>query len=105
VNTNNIIGELGVECSHVAVHNWVQKADLQPDNDAVPNQIAVDETVIRLNGEQYWLYAALHEELPGEPRSSLTERLISRVPSTGSASEFRCVRAAIGTASNVSFMR
>ena len=58
-NTSQILGELGVECSHVAVHNWIQKADLQPDSDVVPNQIAVDETVIRLNDEQYWLYAAV----------------------------------------------
>ena len=38
----------------------MQKADLQPTSDTVPNQIAVDETVIRVNGEQCWLYAAIN---------------------------------------------
>jgi len=32
------------------------KADPQPDDDMNPNQVAVDETVIRLNDELYWLY-------------------------------------------------
>jgi len=38
----------------------VQKADLQPASDASPDQIAVDETVIRIDGQQYWLYAAVN---------------------------------------------
>jgi putative transposase len=37
----------------------VQKADRQPASDAAPNQIAVDETVIRGNDERHWLYAAV----------------------------------------------
>jgi putative transposase len=41
------------------VHNWVHKADLQPENGQNPDHVAVDETVIRLNDEQYWLYAAV----------------------------------------------
>jgi putative transposase len=36
----------------------VQKADLQPARDANPDHIALNETVIRINGQQYWLYAA-----------------------------------------------
>jgi putative transposase len=58
-NTSHVLGELGVECSHVAVHNWVQKADLQPTSVGAPNQIAVDETVIRINDQRRWLYAAV----------------------------------------------
>ena len=27
----------------MAIHNWVQNADLQPTSDAVPNHIAVDD--------------------------------------------------------------
>jgi len=49
----------GVKRSRKAVHNWVQKAGLQPTDGENPNQIAVDETVIRINDEQYWLYAAV----------------------------------------------
>jgi putative transposase len=41
-----------------AVHDWVQKADLQPVSGKPPNQVAVDETVIRINNQQFWMYAA-----------------------------------------------
>lgn len=40
----------------------MQKADLQPANDASPNQIVVNETVIWPNDEPYWLYAAVDPE-------------------------------------------
>jgi putative transposase len=59
-NTKRELEKLGVERSRAAIHNWVQKVDLQPTGDTIPNQIAVDETVIRVNGEQYWLYAAVN---------------------------------------------
>jgi transposase-like protein len=42
----------------------VRKADLQPASDGAPNQIAVDETVIRINDERHWLYAA------GDPKTN-----------------------------------
>jgi len=57
-NTKQYLERVGVERSRSAIHNWVQKADVQPDSDATPNQIAVDETVIRVNDERHWLYAA-----------------------------------------------
>ena len=40
------------------MYNWVHKADLQPESGKNPDHVAVDETVIQLNDEQYWLYAA-----------------------------------------------
>jgi putative transposase len=58
-NTKQHLETLGVERSRTAIHDWVQKADLQPDSDVDPNQIAVDETVIRVNGQRHWLYAAV----------------------------------------------
>jgi putative transposase len=58
-NTKQYIERLGVERSRTAIHNWVQKADLQPTSDGAPNQIAVDETVIQINDERHWLYAAV----------------------------------------------
>jgi len=57
-NTISILERLGVQRSRKAVHDWVQKADLQPTSGKAPNQVAVDETVIRINDQQYWLYAA-----------------------------------------------
>ena len=57
-NTISILDELGVNRSRKAVHDWVHKANLQPTNGNAPNQVAVDETVIRIDNQQYWLYAA-----------------------------------------------
>jgi len=61
-NTISILERLSVERSRTAVHNWVHKADLQPEGGASPNHVALDETVIRINDQQYWLYAALDPE-------------------------------------------
>ena len=58
-NTKQILERLGVERSRTAIHNWVQKADVQPSSDAEPNHIAVDETVIQVNDQRHWLYAAV----------------------------------------------
>jgi len=58
-NTKQYLERLGVERSRTAIHNWVQKADLQPSSNAKPNHIAVDETVIQINDERRWLYAAV----------------------------------------------
>ena len=58
-NTKQYLERLGVNRSRTAIHNWVHKADLQPEPDTTPNQIAVDETVIRVNGHREWLYAAV----------------------------------------------
>jgi len=57
-NTVELLAGLGVQRSRKAVHNWVQKADLQLDSGQSPNQIALEETVIRINDQQFWLYAA-----------------------------------------------
>jgi putative transposase len=58
-NTVSELEKFGVERSRKAVHDWVQKADLQPASDASPDHVALDETVIRVNGQQFWLYAAV----------------------------------------------
>ena len=58
-NTVSILDIFGVKRARSTVHNWVHKADLQPESDQNPDHVAVDETVIRLNDEQYWLYAAV----------------------------------------------
>jgi putative transposase len=58
-NTKQHLERLGVERSRTAIHDWVQKADLQPDSDVDPDQIAVDETLIRVNDQRHWLFAAV----------------------------------------------
>jgi transposase-like protein len=51
--------KLGVNRDRIAIHDRVRRADLQPDSDVAPNQIAVDGIVIRVNGQRHWLYAAV----------------------------------------------
>ena len=80
-NTVELLDALGVDRSRKAVHDWVQKADLQPESGRSPNQVALDETVIRINDQQFWLYAAadpqtndlLHVRLFSTTTTSLTE--------------------------------
>ncbi|PSQ46029.1 IS6 family transposase, partial [Halobacteriales archaeon SW_6_65_15] len=57
-NTVSVLELFGVERARSTIHNWVQKAELQPQDGQSPDQVAVDETVIHLDDEQYWLYAA-----------------------------------------------
>ena len=52
-NTVSILEIFGVSRARSTVHNWVHKADLQPRSDQNPDHVAVDETVIQLNNEQY----------------------------------------------------
>ncbi|MFT4892008.1 MAG: putative transposase [Halobacteriales archaeon] len=61
-NTVSELEQFGVQRSRKAVHDWVHKADLQPASDASPDHVAVDETVIRVDGQRYWLYAAVDPE-------------------------------------------
>jgi transposase-like protein len=61
-NTVRVLEIFGVQRARSTVHNWVHKADLQPDAGKNPDHIAVDETVIQLNNDTYWLYAAVDPE-------------------------------------------
>jgi len=54
--------KLGVQCSHVSIHEWVHKANLQPLSMVTADQLAVDEKMIRLHGQQFWLYGAVDPE-------------------------------------------
>jgi len=58
-NTVTVLERLGVERVRSTIHNWVHKADLQPSDGRSPNQVAVDETMIRHNGRWHWLYMAV----------------------------------------------
>jgi len=84
-NTVSFLEVFGVERVRSTVHNWVHKADLQPESGRSPNHVAVDETVIRLNDEQYWLYAAvdpetnnlLHTQLETTTNNALADRFFA----------------------------
>ena len=55
---------MGVNRSHVAIPNWVHNAELQPISTVTADQIAGDETMIRVTGHEHWLYGAV--DLPNE---------------------------------------
>lgn len=62
LSLSNTISELerfGIDRARSTVHNWVQKAELQPEEGQQPDHIAVDETVIQIYDQRYWLYAAV----------------------------------------------
>jgi transposase-like protein len=58
-NTVSILDRFGVDRARSTVHNWVQKADLEPRGGRAPAQIALDETVVKINGDRFWLIAAV----------------------------------------------
>jgi len=86
-NTVSILEIFGVNRARSTVHNWVHKANLQPESGRNPDHVAVDETVIRLNDEQYWLYAAvdpetneiLHTTLEPTTNSVLAQAFVSEL--------------------------
>ncbi len=86
-NTISELEKFGVQRSWKAVHDWVQKAGLQPVSGKAPNQIALDETVIRINDQKYWLYAAanpetnelLHIRLYSTTTTALTEMFLQEL--------------------------
>lgn len=52
----------GLNRCRSTVHNWVQKADVEPQSGRAPERIAVDETVIQIDDERHWLFAAIDPE-------------------------------------------
>jgi putative transposase len=56
---SKFLEQYGIDRSHVAIHNWVHKADLQPISTVSEDQLAVDEKMIRLHGQKFWLYGAV----------------------------------------------
>ena len=61
-NTVSILEIFGVSRARSTAYNWVHKAELQPETGRSLDHVAVDETMIQLNDEQYWLYAAVDPE-------------------------------------------
>jgi len=52
-NTVELLEDLGVQRSRKAIYDWVQKANLQPEPGHSPNHVALNEIVIRINGQQF----------------------------------------------------
>lgn len=58
-DSSQFLDELGVQCSRVALHNWVHQAELQPISTVSADQLAIDEKMIRLHEKKFWLYDAV----------------------------------------------
>jgi len=58
-NTVSILEVFGVKRARSTVHNWVHKADLQSISTVTADQLAVNEKMIRLHGQEFWLYGAV----------------------------------------------
>jgi len=61
-NTVSLLDDLGIDRARSTVHSWVQKSDLEPETGRDPATIALDETVVKVNGERFWLYGAVDPE-------------------------------------------
>ena len=61
-DTVSILEKFGVDRHRTTVQKWTKKADLQPADGYSPDHVAIDETVIQLNDECWWLYAAVDPE-------------------------------------------
>lgn len=57
-----ILDKFGIDHCRSTVDNWVQKADLEPRGGREPAKIALDETVVKIGGEQYWFFAAVEPD-------------------------------------------
>ena len=61
-NTISVLDSFGIDRARSTVHNWVQKADLEPEAGRDPDMIALDETVVKIEGERFWVYSAVNAE-------------------------------------------
>ena len=52
-DASQFLYKLGVQRSHVVVHEWIHKADLQPISTMIADHLAVDETVIQIQHERW----------------------------------------------------
>ncbi len=94
-NTVRFLEVFGVQRARSTVHNWVHKANLQPESGKKPDHVAVDETVIQLNDEQYWPYATvdpetnelLHTSLEPTTNTVLAQRFLAEIDEKHDVSE------------------
>jgi transposase-like protein len=86
-DTVSILEDSDIELVRSTIHNWVQKANLQPIDGKKLDHVAIDESVIQLNDQRFWLYAAvnsdtnkfLHVRLFPARRMALTEQFLAEL--------------------------
>ncbi len=61
-NTVSVLENVGVSRERSTVHHWIQKAELAPAGGRAPEIVVLDETIINVNGERFWLYIAVNPE-------------------------------------------
>ena len=61
-NIKNVLRNRGWERARSTIHNWIKKTNFEPEPDLNPDKISLDETVVKVNGEHYWLYGAVDVE-------------------------------------------
>ena len=56
------MGYLDQDITYRGVHYWIQKlgSELEWNNGKLPNKVVVDETVVKVGGERWYLYAAIN---------------------------------------------
>lgn len=62
-NTVDVLENFGVDRCRTAVHNWVKKSDLEPRDGRESKTITLKETTVKIDGEGYWLLAAVNPEM------------------------------------------
>ena len=58
-DTISVLDSFAIERARSTVHNWVQKADLEPEAGRDPDMIALDETVVKIEEERFCVYCAV----------------------------------------------
>jgi putative transposase len=58
-NTVIALEQFGISLAKSTIHTCVQKADLEPRGGSEPDNVALDETAVKIEGEQYWFVAAV----------------------------------------------
>lgn len=58
-DTVSVLESVGVSGARSTIHNRVGKADLEPRDGRKPEEVALDETVVKVNGERFWMYMAV----------------------------------------------
>ena len=58
----SFLENFGIERCRSTVHYWVKRSNLEPRTGRSPEKIALDETVVKIDGERHWLFAAVDPE-------------------------------------------
>lgn len=92
-NTVPLLDIFRIDRCRSTVHTRVQKADLELQDGHDPAKIALDETVVKVDGERFWLVAAVDQILPASSMWDAipSERLVRRSCPAGIAGE-ACTR-------------